>query len=149
MGRTRGPRYLVGADFSGHSREALRNVRALIRKSGGEATLVHVRPSSDIRAAVDEDRGDLLGLAPSRLRRELAGHYRRKLREAARALPGASTRLLRGRPAERLCGHAAKGYDVLVLGGRGRGAVARALLGSTVQYALRHSPIPVVVVPAR
>jgi nucleotide-binding universal stress UspA family protein len=37
-------------------------------------------------------------------------------------------------------------YDLLVTGCRGRGAVSAQLLGSVSQFALNHSPIPVLVV---
>src|SRR5579862_4772193 len=38
------------------------------------------------------------------------------------------------------------GYDVVVMGSRGRGAVSSVLLGSVSQYALHHSPAPVLIV---
>ncbi|HYV43122.1 MAG TPA: universal stress protein, partial [Thermoanaerobaculia bacterium] len=53
--------------------------------------------------------------------------------------------LLRGVAAPSLCREARRGYDLLVLGDRGRGRVAAFLLGSTVQEAIARSPIPVVV----
>jgi Universal stress protein family. len=53
--------------------------------------------------------------------------------------------LLRGIASPTLCREARRGYDLLVLGERGRGRVAAFLLGSTVQEAIARSPIPVLV----
>ena len=39
-------------------------------------------------------------------------------------------------------------YDVLIMGSRGRRALAASLLGSVSHYALNHSPIPVLIVHA-
>ncbi len=62
---------------------------------------------------------------------------------------GESFRLIRSDPAPGLSREAARGYDLLVLGTRGRGLTTEFLLGSTVQEVIHRSPIPVVVVPAR
>ncbi len=50
------------------------------------------------------------------------------------------------RPADALVQHAA-GADLLVVGARGRGAFASAILGSVTNTVLRQSPCPIVVVP--
>lgn len=52
-----------------------------------------------------------------------------------------------GHPAKALLATAAEG-DLLVLGNRGRGAFAAALLGSVTQYCTHHARCPVVVVRA-
>ena len=142
-------RILVGIDFSPESRAALRLARKLARRMDGELTLVHVRPVSDIRAAVIEERGDLLRRAPGGLARAMAAHYEKRFSTFAGHRERESYKLIRSNPAPGLCREAARGYDLLVLGSRGRGAATEFLLGSTAQEAIHLSPIPVVVVPPR
>jgi nucleotide-binding universal stress UspA family protein len=139
-------RILVGVDFSRESLAALRAARGLAAKTSGRITLVHVRPAANMRAAVVEDRGDLLRGKPGRLSAGLEDHYARRLGGLRRLRSNESTLLLRGAPGPTLCRAARRGYDVLVLGDRGRGRVAEFLLGSTIQEAIARSPIPVLVV---
>ena len=141
-------RFLVAVDFSAESRIALRAAREIVRRAGGELTIAHVRATSDVRAAVIEERGDLLRLPPGGIARGIATHYDAVLAKLAKKSEGDTIRLLRGEPARELCREAGRGYDVLVMGSRGRGAAARFLLGSTVQEVLTRSPIPVLVFPA-
>ena len=142
-------RLFVGVDFSPESLAALRAARRLTARTEGELTLAHVRPSSDVRAAVAEERGDLLRLPPGGLARAMAAHYEKRLGKLARPGDRESVRLLRGDPARELCREAEKGYDLLVMGTRGRGLGTAFLLGSTVQEVLHRAPVPVVVVRAR
>jgi nucleotide-binding universal stress UspA family protein len=141
-------RVLVGVDFSPESRAAVRAARNLVKRTGGELTIAHVRPVSDIRAAVVEERGDLLRRPPGQLARDVAAHYRDRLGKVVGRRRDESYRLIRSDPAPGLCREAARGYDLLVVGTRGRGRGAEFLLGSTVQEVIHSSPIPVVVVPA-
>lgn len=142
-------RFLVAVDFSSESRLAVRAARELARRASGEIVLAHVRATSDVRAAVIEERGDLLRLPAGGIARGIATHYDAVLAKLVRKSDGESVRLLRGEPARELCREAARGYDVLVMGSRGRGAAAQFLLGSTVQEVLTRSPIPVLVYPPR
>jgi nucleotide-binding universal stress UspA family protein len=136
---------LVGVDFSAGSLRALEAARSLAARRGLRLTVAHVRPASSVRAAIVEERGDLLRGEPRHLPAAIAKHYARRLASVANPRAGERTRLLRGVPARALCREARRGYDVLVLGSRGRGRVARFLLGSTVQEVLQRSPVPVLV----
>ncbi len=141
-------RILVGVDFSRESLGALRAARALAATVGGRVTLAHVRPASNMRAAVVEDRGDLLRRPAAGLSAALAEHYERRLGRLRRPRSDEAVLLLSGIASPALCREARHGYDLLVLGERGRGRVASFLLGSTVQEAIARSPIPVVVARA-
>jgi len=143
---TRGQiKILVGVDFSRESLRALRAARALAGKSGGRVTIAHVRPTSNARAAVIEERGDLLRGNPKRLSAAMAEHYARLLR-GLRVSSEEKALLLRGGAGWELCREARRRYDLLALGDRGRGRVASFVLGSTVQEVLARSTIPVLVV---
>jgi len=67
-------RVLVGVDFSPESRAAVRAARNLVKRTGGVLTIAHVRPVSDIRAAVVEERGDLLRRPAGQLARDVAAY---------------------------------------------------------------------------
>ncbi len=138
-------RILVGVDFSRESLGALRTARALAAKVGGHITVAHVRSTSNIRAAAFENCADLLRGEPGKLAAGMAAHYAHRLGRLRRPGSKENVLLLRGVAAPALCREARRGYDLLVLGGRGRGRVAAFLLGSTVQQAIARSPIPVVV----
>lgn len=142
-------RVLVGVDFSLESLAAVRAARDLAKRTNGELTLAHVRPFSDVRAAVAEERGDLLRRPAGGLARAMAEHYEKRFAKMARRGARESTRLLRGEPARELSREARRGYDLLVTGTHGRGRAAAFLLGSTVQELLACSPIPIVVVRPR
>lgn len=146
---SRGLRQLVAVDFSAESLRALRAARGFAARAGGSLTLVHVRPSSDVRAAVLEERGDLLKQPEGTLKQAIAAHYEKRLSSLVKPGKQESWKILRGRPAIEICREARRGYDLLAMASRGQGAVSNLLLGSTVQELLRTSPIPVVVLPAR
>jgi nucleotide-binding universal stress UspA family protein len=138
-------RFLVAVDFSPESKRAYETARDLALRTGAALTLAHVRPASDVTAAVFEDRGDLLKKSGKALAAGLRTHYAERFASVARGTGKVRHLLLRGKPSLELRREARKGYDLLVVGTRGRGRVATALLGSTVQEILAGCPIPVVV----
>jgi len=141
-------RILVAVDFSPESKLAYEVARDLAFRTGASMTLAHVRPYSDVTAAVVEDRGDLLKGKASALASGLRTHYAERFASVARGTGKVRHLLLRGKPSLELRREARKGYDLLVIGSRGRGRVASALLGSTVQEILARGPVPVVVAPS-
>ncbi len=143
------PRFLVALDFSPASAAALGQARALARAAGASLTLVHVRPFSDTRAAVVEERGDLLRGKTRSLSKALSEYFSIRLQAAARESGARQVKLLRGDPAREICREAGRGYDLIVVGTRGRGALTSALLGSTAEKTIRRAAVPVLVVSAR
>jgi nucleotide-binding universal stress UspA family protein len=142
-------RVLVAVDFSAQSLAAVRVARSLVQRTAGILTFVHVRPSSDVRAAVTEERGALLRDDEGGLARAMALHYEQRFEKTLRRRKDEAVRLLRGEPARELCREARRGYDLLIMGTHGRGRTAAFLLGSTVQEVLVRSPIPLVIVPQK
>jgi len=142
-------RIMVAIDFSKGSLEALAEARRLARRTRTPLTIAHVRPFSDVRAAVSENRGDLVRAGGRVLVRELAAHYAKRLGALARERAGERTLLLRGAPEVELARAARRGYDLLVMGRRGRNTVSTILVGSTAERLLSRSGVPVLVVPGR
>jgi nucleotide-binding universal stress UspA family protein len=139
-------RFLVGVDFSPESRRALAFARELAARSGAELTIAHVRPFSDVRAAVTLERGDLLRGRPRSLATEIRDLYVRQLSALARE--GERVLLLRGASDTALGKEARRGYDLLILGRHGRG-VRSVLPGSTALRTIAETKLPTLVVPFR
>jgi nucleotide-binding universal stress UspA family protein len=136
---------LVPVDFSPTSLKALREAARLADRMGASLTLLHVRPISDVRAAIAEGREDLLK-GPSRaLAAAIKRHYAERLSALAARVGAAETRLASGRASHEIV-RAAKGFDLVVMGRTGRGGLP-GLLGGTTQKILAACPIPVAVVP--
>lgn len=137
---------LVPVDFSPASLKALREAGRLAEMMVGSITILHVRPISDVRAAIAEGREDLLGGGSRSLAAALKVHYAERLAALAARSGAAETRLASGRASREIL-RAAKGFDLVVMGRTGRGGIS-GLLGGTTHKVLAACPIPVVVVPA-
>ena len=141
------PRIVVGADGSPASRAALRwavrqaeltgaTVHAVIAwhdpvATGGYAWApAALLDSTDMQEAAEKALSDEIG--------EVVG-----ARSDVRVRPEA----IEGNPAQVLIG-ASAGADLLVVGSRGHGGFAGALLGSVSQHCVHHADCPVVIVRA-
>ncbi|WP_354637185.1 universal stress protein [Kitasatospora camelliae] len=138
------PRVVVGLDGSPSSHAALRWALRHAELIGGvvDAVTAWEFPSPDgwSAPAVDAD------LDVDVAHRRLADELREVLGEEGAARVDA--RVVRANPVEALL-DAANGAELLVVGSRGRGTFARALLGSvSIQCAL-HATCPVVIVRPR
>jgi nucleotide-binding universal stress UspA family protein len=138
-------RIVIAYDGSEGSREALAAGVETARATGAVATLVYVR-HAPLPIVGDPFYARALS-------REL--HRGRDVLAEARAFAAdagvaAESELLEGRPAEQILDLARlRGADLVVVGSRGRGAVAEALLGSVSQTIVHEADRPVLVVKPR
>ena len=137
-------RILIATDGSPSANEAVDFGLELAADQGATVTFVHVVPAVDIASVVgfgftsavphELTEGDTELLEDARARAEEAG-------------VSAHTRLLRGDPADEIVAYADNvDAGLIVVGSRGYGAVASALLGSVSRAILREARCPVLVV---
>ena len=140
---------VLATRFGPESAEPARVARELARLTGGLVTIVYVATELGAVAAAAGEAGVRAGEE-----RELQlENIRQELREfvaAHFADVNARARVMEGGVAESIAS-VAKEQDAafLVVGTRGRSALARLVLGDTTQSILQHAPCPVVVVPLR
>ncbi|MFF7125601.1 universal stress protein [Streptomyces sp. NPDC016566] len=135
------PKVVVGVDGSPSSYEAVRWAVRYAGLVGGTVDAVAVwelpglygwsAPAVDMDVDEDETR--------QKMRQELTEVLGADAAEAVR------THVVHGNPADVLL-RAAEDAEVLVVGSRGRGGFARALLGSVSQHVSQHASCPVVIV---
>ncbi|MEU5714675.1 universal stress protein [Streptomyces sp. NPDC020403] len=137
------PRVVVGVDGSDASREALRWAARHAELTGAvvEAVCAWDTPSEIGWAGPATEAG--FDLERARLR------YAEGLREVFGDSEPTEVRqmMVQGDPSEVLV-RASEGAELLVVGNRGRGGFARAMLGSVSQRCAQHAKCPVVVVRA-
>ena len=136
---------LIATDGSLSAQEAVDVGLELAQEQGADVTFVHVSPADEIRGG----RGGSHALT----HREELDESETPLRNAAEAADaaGVSYALERfsGETVETIVALAdTKNANLIVLGCRGRGAVASAVLGSVSQGVLRQASRPVLVVKA-
>ncbi len=137
-------RIVVATDGSAAATEAVEMAADLAAEHGSELTVVHVMPAYDVVAPSVGSVGTAFPHEPT-LRDPLV--LEDAAATAARKGVVAETSLLAGSPAESIVeygdSHAA---DLIVVGSRGHGAVASALLGSVSLGVLRSAKRPVLIV---
>lgn len=136
-------RILVGVDGSEPSYKAARLAAEIALRFGARLTLAYAVPRLLLPP-------DAYGLSVAEVEEEHRGFAEKLLAEALAKLgePGVQvdTVVLTGSPAESLAEAAqAPDVDLVVAGSRGRGAVARVLLGSVTDRLVHISPKPVLV----
>ena len=139
-------RILVGVDGSKESRDAAKSAAEIARATGSQLTIVYAVSSVPLPAGAPE----LVERANEWAEREkAAAKVVVKEIAAAVAQPDLTieTIVVDGAPAITLADLARTGdVDLVVVGHRGRGAIARVLLGSVADRLVQISPKPVLVV---
>ncbi len=141
MSESRFSHVLVAIDGSDEAQRALRFAGELAQRCEAKLTICHAcpaRPKDEERVFLPFE--EAVEHIASRLLLEASEHARV-------AAWNVETRLLRGEPAASIGALAEElNVDVLVVGSRGRGAVARTLLGSVSDRLLHTCAKPVLVV---
>jgi nucleotide-binding universal stress UspA family protein len=137
---------LVAVDGSAHAGRALDEAADLARALNSRLTLISVASRTSWRFMA----GPYAGLLPTQ--DDADKEAQATLREAASRLDHdmpATTIVGQGPAAAAIIKHAADGgHDLIVMGSRGRGGAAAALLGSVSHSVLNHSHVPVLIVHA-
>ncbi len=135
---------LVGLDASASARRALEHAADLARGSNAKLTLITVAPPTSTYVT-------LAGVSVDTMTAELDKWANDVLQEALRALPEdviAHTVQARGQPGPEILEELNRGgYDLIVLGSRGRGRAQEGLLGSVNGYIHFHAKVPLLSVP--
>lgn len=138
---------LVTVDGSDHAQRALDEAIDIARAGRGRLTLLTAVNPPPAWAASSLATG-AAALSALDLEREAVQVMRQAVARVPDDVP--VTTVISRRPIRSAlmkavsCGD----YDILVMGSRGRRALAASLLGSVSHYALNHSPIPVLIVHA-
>jgi nucleotide-binding universal stress UspA family protein len=134
---------LVATDFSGPSALALEYAQTLARRFGAALVAVHV-VEDPFPIAPEFDPPEIASY-----RTRLVEEARRKLADTVAAVSDVevSAEVLVGTAARRIVdAAAAHGSDLIVMGTRGRGAVAALLMGSIAERVVRTADCPVMTV---
>lgn len=136
-------RIAVGYDGSPEADAALAVARDLSADPGAALTVCVAWDDLALPVVTTDDTG----VPVARLATETRDEAQAVLDAVMRGLPPrAEGRLLHG-PAARVLEDAAQTHDLLVVGSRRVGTVARVALGSTSDHLVHHAPCPVLVVP--
>jgi nucleotide-binding universal stress UspA family protein len=136
-------RILVAVDGTEVAREAARVGLELAERVGARVTLVNVLPPS----VAEGETADFAAFERA-CEEHAAGLLAEVRQSTGRSGPSTDLAVLHGEPAEAIYKAAeAEDVDLVIVGTRARGALARTLLGSVADTLLRQCPKPLMVVP--
>jgi nucleotide-binding universal stress UspA family protein len=138
---------LVSIDGSDHARRALEEAIDIARAGNGRITILTAVGQPPVWAA-SSVAASAAALSMLDLEREAVKVMKQAVARVPDDIP--VTTVVSRRPIRSALACAVKSgdHDLLVMGSRGRRALAATLLGSVSRYALNHSPIPVLIVHA-
>jgi len=144
-------RILVPVDGSAVSANGLREALKFARRGRAKLRLLHVVEDYTAFSApeVGVDVGPLLEAMLGTGRKTLA-RIERRVRSAGVKPDCVLVENIGGRVADEIVWQAKRWRaDLIVIGTHGRRGLQRALMGSDAELVARHSPVPVLLVPAR
>jgi nucleotide-binding universal stress UspA family protein len=138
-------RILIATDGSESAHQALEFGLDLAAEQDAKAFIVHVAPAVDVMPYSN------FGYVAPSVQHEFDEHDRECLQEAAELgaekVVDVGTALLKGRPTDEIVTYADTiDADLIVVGSRGHGAIASALIGSVSRGVLHESRRPVLIV---
>jgi nucleotide-binding universal stress UspA family protein len=137
---------VIATDGSPQAREAVEYGLDLAAEEHADAVLLQVMPPVDWARL---DRGGVVHPLSEVVRLQRAPALEDAERRAFARGVAARSEIVAGNPADEIVAYADSiGADLIVMGSRGRGAVAGTLLGSVSRDVLHESRTPVVVVPS-
>lgn len=141
-------RILVAIDGSSHGARALATAIELAEQNRARLTIITSVPDPSTWLLAGGAYGGAIDQAA--LLGETEREYRNLLQRAVESVPedvSVTSRLLHGRPSDRILEELREGgHDLLVMGSRGRGNVRSLLLGSVSHHVLNSAPSAVLVV---
>ncbi len=144
---------LCSTDGSPVAHKAARAALDLARQYGATLTLINVAPISILQLMLPHGSLGPEDLVPKEMEKRLAESSHRVIQETLAALgdgaDGVAVQEIMGHAGDEICSAAeVGGFDLVVIGSCGQGALKRALLGSVSDYVVRHCTAPVLVIKA-
>ena len=132
----------VGVDFSVHGIEAVRWARDVARAVEGRVTLLHAIPHPMRDSVMHSEWPSVLEGMTSKARSRLE-----QIIVSEGLQPGTTIHVMDGPVGKMLCNATADlRADLLFVGCRGQGRLRGMMVGSTSQFCLRYSPVPVLAI---
>jgi nucleotide-binding universal stress UspA family protein len=149
---------LVAIDFTDPYEKVLEQAVALANAFSARILLLHVTTPEQAADFLTYEPDPLIGgfqIDPQDMRDTVAERYQhehKQLQEISRQLQDQGIEslalLVQGEDGEQILEEAQQhGADIIVLGTHGKGVASKLLLGSTSEFVIRHSRLPVYLVP--